>query len=86
MSITRPTVPTATWPSFRRAAWSRMGAPPNTATTSTPFRSPYARSAWVTWMHSSRVGVSTSAWISVASRSTYSTIGRPKAAVFPVPV
>ena len=47
---------------------------------------PYARSAWVTWMQSSRVGVSTSAWTSRSFGSTYSTIGRPKAAVLPVPV
>ena len=41
MSITRPTVPTTTWAfSFSREAWSRMGAPPNTATTEIPRFSP----------------------------------------------
>ena len=35
-----------------------------------PLRAPYARSAWVTWMHSSRVGVSTSAWTSSSVGST----------------
>ena len=87
MSITRPTVPTTTCAfSFSREAWSRIGAPPKTATTEIPRRSPYARSACVTWMHSSRVGVSTSAWTSMSSGSTYSSIGRPNAAVLPVPV
>src|SRR5687768_5951143 len=37
-------------------------------------------------MHSSRVGVSTRAWTSRSSGSTYSSIGNPKAAVFPLPV
>ena len=37
-------------------------------------------------MHSSRVGVSTSAWTSCSSGSTNSIIGRPNAAVLPVPV
>ena len=87
MSITRPTVPTTIWAfSFSRAAWSRIGAPPKMATTLMPRWSPYARRACVTWMHSSRVGVSTSAWTSGSSGSTYSSIGRPKAAVLPVPV
>ena len=37
MSITRPTVPTTTCAScFSRDAWSRIGAPPKTATTSMP--------------------------------------------------
>ncbi len=64
----------------------RIGAPPKIATTSTPFGWPYVRSAWVTWMHSSRVGVSTSAWASRISGSTYWIIGRPNAAVLPEPV
>ncbi len=64
----------------------RIGAPPKTATTSTPFGCPYARSACVTWMQSSRVGVSTSAWTSLTVGSTYSMIGRPNAAVLPDPV
>jgi hypothetical protein len=42
--------------------------------------------ACVTWMHSSRVGVRTSAWTSGSVGSTYSMIGRPNAAVFPDPV
>jgi hypothetical protein len=42
--------------------------------------------AWVTWMHSSRVGVRTSAWTSGTPGSTYSIIGRPNAAVLPDPV
>jgi hypothetical protein len=37
-------------------------------------------------MHSSRVGVSTSACTSWFSGSTYSMIGSPNAAVLPVPV
>ena len=38
-SLTRPTVPTTTWPPARSCAcWVRIGAPPNTATTSTPLR------------------------------------------------
>ena len=38
-SSTRPTVPTTIWPPARSCAcWERMGAPPNTATTSTPLR------------------------------------------------
>src|SRR3712207_8528199 len=37
-------------------------------------------------MHSSRVGVSTSACTSFTDGSTYSIIGRPKAAVLPEPV
>jgi hypothetical protein len=87
MSITRPTVPTTTCaPCLRNDAWSRIGAPPKTATTLMPFRSPYARSACVTWMHSSRVGVSTIACTSATSGSTYSSSGRPNAAVLPVPV
>jgi hypothetical protein len=40
MSITLPTVPTTTWDSFSREAWSRIGAPPKTATTSTRRRWP----------------------------------------------
>jgi hypothetical protein len=41
MSITRPTVPTTTWPPWRRNdAWSRIGAPPKIATTSIPLGSP----------------------------------------------
>ena len=59
----------------------RIGAPPNTATTSMPRRCPYARSACVTWMHSSRVGVSTSAWTSSSDGSTDSISGSPNAAV-----
>ena len=40
-SRTRPTVPTTTWPPARSCAcWERMGAPPNTATTSMPLRAP----------------------------------------------
>ena len=86
-SSTRPTVPTTIWPPSRSCAcWVRIGAPPNTATGLIPLRAPYARSAWVTWMHSSRVGVSTSAWTSSSPGSTNSSIGRPKAAVLPVPV
>ncbi len=86
-SITRPTVPTTICPPvFRRACWSRIGAPPKTATGSMPFGFAYARSAWVTWMQSSRVGVSTSAWTSSSEGSTNWTMGRPKAAVLPVPV
>src|SRR3954469_17905244 len=86
-SLTRPTVPTTTWPPPRSwACWVRIGAPPKTATTSMPLRDPYARRAWVTWMHSSRVGVSTSAWMASSSGSTYSIIGSPKAAVLPEPV
>ena len=42
--------------------------------------------ACVTWMQSSRVGVSTSAWTSPTSGSTVSSIGRPNAAVLPEPV
>src|ERR671911_516335 len=54
--MTRPTVPTTTWaPCFSWAIWLRIGAPPKTATTWTPRCSPYARSAWVTWMQSARV-------------------------------
>ena len=64
----------------------RIGAPPKTATTSTPFGWPYARRACVTWMHSSRVGVRTSAWTSATDGSTYSMIGIPNAAVLPEPV
>ena len=86
MSITRPTVPTTIWESLSRAAWSRIGAPPKIATTFRFFWAPYARSACVTWMQSSRVGVSTSACTAGLSGSAYSTIGRPKAAVLPVPV
>src|SRR5215204_2118663 len=37
-------------------------------------------------MHSSRVGVRTSAWMASNSGSTYSIIGIPKAAVLPEPV
>ena len=86
-SLTRPTVPTTTWPPARSCAcWERIGAPPNTATTSTPLRRPYARSACVTWMHSSRVGVSTSPWTSCSPGLTYWSIGSPNAAVFPDPV
>ena len=86
-SMTRPTVPTTTWPPcLSWATWLRIGAPPNTATTWMPRFCPYARSAWVTWMQSSRVGVSTSAWTSSRSVSTYWSSGNPKAAVFPVPV
>src|ERR1022692_2933637 len=49
-SLTRPTVPTTTWPPARSCAcWLRMGAPPNTATTSMPLALPYARRAWVTF-------------------------------------
>ena len=73
-------------PPFRYACWSRIGAPPNTATGSTPLRDPYTRSACVTWMHSSRVGVRTSAWTSSSEPSTDWIIGSPKAAVLPVPV
>src|SRR4051812_3632886 len=51
-----------------------------------PLRAPYARSAWVTWMHSSRVGVRTRAWTSWTDGSTCSIIGSPKAAVLPDPV
>ena len=40
----------------------------------------------MTWMQSSRVGVSTSAWTSWSSGSTYSISGRPNAAVLPEPV
>ena len=39
----------------------------------------------MTWMHSSRVGVRTSAWTSCSDGSTYSMIGRPNAAVLPEP-
>ena len=40
-SLTRPTVPTTMWPPARNwACWVRIGAPPNTATTSTPLRLP----------------------------------------------
>ena len=64
-SSTRPTVPTTMCPPARSCdCWVRIGAPPKTATTSTPLRSPNVRIACVTWMHSSRVGVSTSAWTS----------------------
>ena len=86
MSITRPTVPTTICESFSRAAWSRIGAPPKIATTFRPLLAPYARSACVTWMQSSRVGVSTSAWTLGSLGSAYSTMGRPNAAVLPVPV
>jgi len=73
-------VPTTTWPPPRScASWFRIGAPPKTATTSTPRVDPYTRSAWVTWMHSSRVGVSTSACTLPTSGSTYSIIGNPNA-------
>ena len=86
-SSTRPTVPTTICPPSRSwACWERIGAPPKTATTSTPLRWAYARSACVTWMHSSRVGVSTSPWTSGSEGSTCSIIGRPKAAVLPEPV
>ena len=86
-SSTRPTVPTTTCPPWRSCAcWVRIGAPPNTATGSMPLRAPYARRAWVTWMHSSRVGVSTSACTSSSVGSTDSINGSPKAAVLPVPV
>ena len=44
------------------------------------------RSAWVTWMQSSRVGVSTIAWVSSEAGSMYWSRGNPNAAVFPVPV
>ena len=48
---------------------------------------PYARSACVTWMHSSRVGRQHERLDLVArSGSTDSISGRPKAAVLPVPV
>ena len=40
----------------------------------------------VTCWHSSRVGVRTRAWTAFSDGSTCSTIGMPKAAVFPVPV
>ena len=40
----------------------------------------------VTWTHSSRVGVRTSAWTCMLEGSIFSTIGMPKAAVLPVPV
>ena len=40
----------------------------------------------MTWMQSSRVGVRTTAWTSSLSGSRYWSIGRPKAAVLPVPV
>ena len=86
-SSTRPTVPTTTCPPWRSCAcWVRIGAPPKTATGSIPLRAPYARRACVTWMQSSRVGVSTSAWTSSSVGSTDSSSGRPKAAVLPVPV
>ncbi len=86
-SSTRPTVPTTIWPPvFSRACWSRMGAPPKTATGSMPLGLAYERMAWVTWMQSSRVGVSTSACTSCSEGSTNWTMGRPNAAVLPVPV
>ena len=40
----------------------------------------------MTWMQSSRVGVRTSACVSSEVGSMYCSIGRPKAAVLPVPV
>ena len=51
-----------------------------------PLCAPYVRSACVTWMHSSRVGVSTSACTLCSVGSMYSMIGSPNAAVLPVPV
>src|SRR3954447_4590633 len=42
--------------------------------------------AWVTWMHNSRVGVSTRACTASSVGSTYWRRGRPKAAVLPEPV
>ncbi len=83
----RPTVATTTWAPFRsRDCWVWIGAPPNTATISMSRCSAYARSAWVTWMQSSRVGVITIAWVSCEVGSRYCSSGRPKAAVLPVPV
>ena len=86
-SSTRPTVPTTMCPpAFSCACCVRIGAPPKTATTSAPLRRAYVRSACVTWMHSSRVGVRTSACTSGSLGSMYSMIGRPNAAVLPEPV
>ena len=86
-SSTRPTVPTTICaPCLSWACCVRIGAPPKTATGSTPRWRPYVRSAWVTWMQSSRVGVRISACVSGSSGSTKSIIGSPNAAVLPVPV
>ena len=86
-SIMRPTVATTTCaPARRRGACWAIGWPPKTATTSMSRCSAYERSAWVTWMQSSRVGVITIACSSSESGSRYWSSGRPNAAVLPVPV
>src|SRR3954447_9431144 len=86
-SIIRPTVATTTWAPERSCdCWERIGAPPKTATISIGRCSAKVRSAWVTWMQSSRVGVITIAWTSLFSGSRYCSSGSPKAAVLPVPV
>ena len=56
----RPTVATTTWAPERSCdCCERIGAPPKTATISMSRCSAKVRSAWVTWMQSSRVGVRT---------------------------
>ena len=86
-SIMRPTVATTTCaPARRRGACCAIGWPPKTATTSMSMCSAYERSAWVTWMQSSRVGVITIACSSAESGSRYWSSGSPNAAVLPVPV
>ena len=74
-------------PPLRRAAWSRIGAPPKTATTSMPAllavgaqRLRHLDAELARRREHERLDVSGSLG------STYSSIGSPKAAVLPVPV
>ena len=87
-SISRPGVATTIWGRF--FSWViclSMGCPPYRQTERTPsLKAHRSRSSSRIWMASSRVGASTSPSTSVDSGSMCSTMGMPKAKVFPVPV
>ncbi len=61
-------------------------SPPYTDSTFTPRPLPSSTISAATWRASSRVGASTTAWTDSFAGSILSTMGMPKAAVFPVPV
>ena len=87
-SITRPTVPTTTWPPARSCAcWVRIGAPPKTATTSMPLRLAVGAQR-LRDLDAQLAGRREHERLDLVVRRDRRTrsIGRPKAAVLPVPV
>ena len=83
----RPGVPTTMWAPERRALICfSMLEPPYTERTLTPLSRPKRKSSSWDCTANSRVGAITRAWIVFSSVRILSRVGKPKAAVLPVPV